>query len=112
MLTGKCIEAFEKWLDKQNFSISHDVGDRQMNVVPLGDMFSQLPLSMQFGVYVDFFDSVGLNILLTVEFDYGYIITEDKYQEIEEVKKFYETRQEAREQSILKANSIYNESNE
>ena len=94
-LTGKCEYDFNEWII--------DNCD-----VKFLEKFYYLPLSMQFGVYVDFFDSVGLNILLTVEFDWGYVITEHKYQEIEEVKKWYDTRDEARTESLKKAIEIYN----
>lgn len=67
-----------------------------------------MPYSMRFGVYVDFFDSVGLNITFTVEFDYGYIISEHRYEELTEVKKWYETRGFVRVASIEKANELYN----
>lgn len=66
ILTGKCKEDFEKWIENKKFSILHDVGDIQMNIVPLGDMFEQLHFSMQYGVYVDFF--LSKNILIDTEF--------------------------------------------
>jgi len=109
-LTGKCKDDFEKWVEKQKFSILHDVGERQMNIVPLGDMFEQLHDSMQYGVMVDFFDSVGIEIEITRDIDW-----EDKvilgwvyYIENYENNKWYDSRQEAREQAITKANEIYN----
>lgn len=100
-LTGKCKEDFEKWyLEDYTFGISH-ISFIDFDAIPMK--------SMQYGVLVDYFDSVGLNILLTVEWDYGYIIAENRYEEIEEVKKWYDTRPEARTAAIEKANDLRNE---
>lgn len=97
MLTEKSKIDFEKWFRTN---------------VPLVDInifnHTTTPFSMQFGVFVDFFDYVGVNIFLTVEFDFGYVITEDKYQEIEEVKKWFEDRNTARMEALKMANDIYN----
>lgn len=95
MLTGKTKYLFYKYIDDLEFF-------KETNY------FFQFPFTMQYGVYLDFFDSQGLNILLTCEFDFGYIITENRYDEIEEVIKYYDTRKEAIEQAILKANEILN----
>ena len=95
-LEGKAKEDFEKWYSKLT-------GD-----YPNWRELYKLPESMQYGVYVDWFDSVGINILITVEFDFGYIIVEKRYDEIEEVKRWYNTRPEARTKAIEKAVEIYN----
>lgn len=99
-LNGKCKEAFDEWYEN-TLSVKEGIyrNAKAMNC---------LSASMAYGVYIDFFDSVGLNILLTVEFDYGYIIAENRYEEIEEVKKWYDERHEAQEAAILKANEIFN----
>ena len=108
-LTGKCKEDFEKWIDKQPFSISHDVGERQMNIVPLGDMYEQLPPSMQYGVYVDFFDSVNYNIGIIPHWLNNNTVDRFDFEVKDCIYREYSvTRQEAREQAILKANEIYN----
>ena len=105
-LTGKCKEEFEKWQHDcdwfQNINIYNE------NYTNL-EIFNTLEDSMKYGVLVDYLDSVGLNILITVEYDYGYIISENRYQEIEEVKRWYETRPEARIEAIKKANELRNE---
>jgi len=106
-LTGKCKEGFETWYKKTY----HPTIKNNKNIFKLMWLvFYSLSESNKYGVYVDYFDSVGLNITLTVEFDFGYIISEDKYQEIEEVKKWFDTRPLARTAAIEKANEIRNES--
>lgn len=102
-LTNKSKEAFEKWKASQRghlliFEAREFTEEKSILVSD----------AMKFGVLVDFFDSVGLNILLTVEFDFGYIITENRYEEIEEVIRLYDTRNEARKESIKKANELFN----
>lgn len=99
-LNGKCKEAFDEWYEN-TFAVKEEINDNP-------NTMNHLPIAMAYGVYIDFFDSVGLNILLTVEFDYGYIIAENRYEEIEEVKKWYDERHEAQEAAILKANEIFN----
>src|SRR4030065_1375280 len=107
-LTGKCKVYFEKWISKQKYSITHDVGERQMNIVNLGSMFNQLPTSMKYGVYLDFFDSLDMQIYIkptmsnkwSVYIDFfGHHILTDYLTK--------DTRQEARTEVIKKANEIY-----
>ena len=94
MLTNKCKTDFENWYGNE-----HPNGYWYALV-----NFYGLPFSMQYGVYVDFFDSVGIRINICF----------DKYFDVdingnwEYAGKQTETRQEAREQAILKANEIYN----
>jgi len=106
MLTGRCKEDFEKWYKENGFN----------DPVPKHDMrfFYTKHFSMQYGVYVDFFDSVGLFIELgcVTENDYDFTIIIDKAPQDGNNFEFemnFKTRQEAREQSIKKANEIYNE---
>lgn len=97
MLTGKAKEDFYK------FTYPH-YNDLEFTEL----IFDALPISCKNAQIIDWFDSVGLNILLTCEFDFGYQILEDRYGVEEEVKKWYETRELANEAAIKKANEIYN----
>jgi len=112
-LTGKCKEDFEKWFietDKGNpikSWISEDLG-----LIYLQTMFSVLPQSMQYGVYVDFFDSVGIII------DMRYIKMFKQFERVVSCvnrkidsilyNDLHNTRQEAQIAAIKKANKIYN----
>lgn len=97
MLTGKCREDFEKWLDKQK--------DTSNELYVLSQLFNIIPISAQFGVYVDFFESkeIYVETYYAAKETYEIIINENGYS-------LCKTRQEAIKQAILKANSIYNES--
>ena len=95
-MKGKVKELFEEWYVNQ----FHDY--------KFYNPFNILPSSMQWGVMQDFYDSLGINIFITVEHDFGYIITKDRYDEIYEVKKWYNTRQEARQAALDKAEEIIN----
>lgn len=104
MLTGKCKEAFEKW-----YSDQHPNGHWYALV-----NFYGLPFSMKYGVYLEFFDSVGI---LVKAFDYPMSKGDDWWWDIrlknEEYNDWesggFKTRQEAQKQAIIKANEIYNE---
>ena len=61
---------------------------------------------MQYGVYVDFFDSVGIAI---AGLPYSLIINDGSIQKYKKVFGGF-ARQEARTEAIKKANEIYNES--
>lgn len=104
-LTGKCKEDFEKWYySLYSFEYISDF-DGEIN---LGLNFEQLPLSMQCGVYVDWFDSCKIYIDdsfdgLNNEF-YSCTVHENKVSVLNKTK----TRQEARTKALEKANEIYN----
>jgi len=62
-LTDKCKVEFEKWfsIDEQN---ERGLSDEQIKYVRINkiEMFYDLSNSMQYGVLVDFFDKVGLEM--------------------------------------------------
>jgi len=117
-LTGKCKEEFEKWYIIHYEDQYEDCGntpEEQRGYVELKGFpdgvlwcngFYDLPPSMQYGVYVDFFDSVGIYICIYFGDVGGYEvhIYAKGYKNI----GTYERRQEARTKAIEKANEIYN----
>jgi len=107
-LTDKCKEAFKSWLIKTY--------DRELNPMRLKggefhiDVFNQLPEQMQYGCYVDFFDSVEMFTEMVKHTHYGYccsLVDKIGGRMCEELVSF-KTRQEARTKSIEKANEIFN----
>ena len=86
-LTGKAKEDFEKWYLKEY----RDAWGMELL------WFDTTPFSMQYGVYVDFFDFNNIWI------QNGIIIANNKFY-------YYggNTRTEARQKAIEKANEIYN----
>lgn len=111
-LTGKCKEDFEKWLiDNDQYGGVVVFSDRQVlseedYVVLLYDMHE----SMQYGVYVDFFDSVGIKFWITPYYnhDLGVMNEWGSYDEKGLMGVTQKTRQEARQKAIEKANELYN----
>jgi hypothetical protein len=92
-LTGKCKEDFEVWFERE---YSHcAIYDYWIN--------EDLGISMQYGVYVDYLDSVGIVIEI-----YNTIHGFDIMINTNIFRGYFKTRQEAREQAIIKANEIYN----
>ena len=96
-LTGKSLEQFEKWYLK-------DVTTYENYDQHIMSKFYQLHKSLQYGVLVDFFDSVGISIEIlenTGNKWKGYINKEFK-------GVGYDSRPQARAKAIEKANEIYN----
>ena len=108
-LTGKCKEDFEKWYIKQglNFNVVTDVeGNKDTYYFPIS-YFNDYPKSMQYGVYVDFFDSVGINIEITNDNKHIKTFWVDvNAKETDDIE--LNSRSEARTAAIEKANEIYN----
>jgi len=90
-LTGKCKEDFEKWYESLEDFYHLDI----------------MPENMVYGVYEDFFDSVGIDIRI-LENNVSSILNTNGFSQDRKYDYSNETRQEAREQAILKANEIYN----
>ena len=108
-LTGKCKEEFEVWyipyIRKNPF-----VGDRYFDDT-LITQFYEWSDSMQYGVYVDYFDSVGIMISVPYTYnvtmngcDWFHVRVDNKY-----VVNGLKTRPEARQKAIEKANELRNE---
>ena len=105
-LTGKCKEAFEKWYaDNVEFT----------GEVLYLEEFYILPPSMQYGVYLDFFDSVGIGIVsntftISNETSYNFDIYHNGgyLSNREALKDVCKMRSEARTAAIEKANELFN----
>jgi hypothetical protein len=93
-LTGKCKEDFEKWLKLKPKRYGYD------------PVFNWLQTEMQYGVYVDFFYSVGITVWVAPNGDWIYYI-EEHDTETEYSERFY-LQEQARTAAIEKANEIYN----
>lgn len=117
-LTGKAKKDFEKWFDA-NVNMKLFEGELSIDVqcgayYELIDCFEQLPFPMQYGVLVDFFDSVGIYITdgtyrLKLDKEIFYWVIEIKnVRGREECIDTNQTRLEARTEAIKKANEIYN----
>jgi len=98
-LTGKCEIDFKKWRIAKKDSHLKDW------------FFEELMPSMQYGVYIDFFDSVWIDIETPLKWDkIGYLSIVDGGYVNKKDNGFipFKTRQEARTAAIKKANEIYN----
>lgn len=105
MLTGKCKEAFEKWYLQ---TIEPKIGN--LELLSKTVKFYLLPTSMQYGVYVDFFDSVNSNI--SMQFNeksktWSWFISKVNSNSLWNDYGI-KTRHEARTKSTEKANEIFN----
>lgn len=101
MLTGKSKDKFKQWyvFNPQRTSVTE---------VPYST-FCTLPFSMQYGVYVDFFDSVGIHLSMNHYNNYWFDIRHSNGEHIlTEDGNETSIRHEARIKAIEKANEIYN----
>lgn len=96
-LTGKCKQDFEKWYKQTS----------KQNYINYG-MFLNMPLVFQYSVYLDFFDSVGLQVVINWESGDGFEFWVTGYGWNTNYTDHIPTRPEARNQAIAKANEIYN----
>ena len=99
-LTGKCKVDFEKWLlycgvyGGYEYHLDED----------LVSHFENLKTSMQYGVYVDFFDSVGIYIIISRDSGWYDVDIAGEWTST----TTQDNRTEARTLAIEKANEIYN----
>lgn len=105
-LTGKAKEDFNNWY------LNHikSYNDKLISNTDT-NYFNLLTDSMKYGVYVDWFDSVGIFIQTTFyDFDScnWQIFIECENQEHDYEETHLTSRQEARLKAIEKANEIYN----
>lgn len=104
-LTDKTKEEFEKWLQEPKKEHGR-FGQLVTNT------FDSMPFSMQYGVLVDFFDSVGIYIHIELD-EFGAVLGEPihecklsiNFNEIDDEL----TRHQARQKAIEKANEIFND---
>ena len=106
ILTGKCKEDFDKWYESLSKKCK---GYGFYLYLNNSRDFYDLHKSMQYGVYVDFFDSVKFKVDIIRysypnDYYFGYAVESFMYSEHPKI-----TRQEARTKAIEKANEIYNE---
>ena len=105
-MKGKCKKDFEKWF---KLNVEYDFHGDQSSYNITSD-FLDLPHSMQWGVIVDFFDSVGMCVTISRWHcddisKYYWSADIDDF----EVSDYLDTRHEARAAAIEKATEIYNE---
>ena len=119
-LTEKCKEDFEKWLERPLKEDEHEgqctwIGEEEATLYNIWttEYFYQLPFSMKYGVYVDFFDSVGIYIkdrkISNIK-RFMCIIEDEKGRHLNNYieQGFLKTRKEVRTEAIENANEIYN----
>ena len=106
-LTGKCKEDFEKWLVcEEGRDIFEPYYTDDDDIYGVYEWFLKHHKSMQYGVCVDFFDSVDIRI--TLDFNGHWFLTIDIYDDNKITGKTHfftdikcKTRQEARRQAII-----------
>lgn len=109
-LTEKCKIDFEKWYFKKHC----DGNVKYKDLMPhhrqdIYGWFYGVDLSFQYGVYVDFFDSVGISVSVISITSRNFYYEVSKWGVKHCKSDYLDARQEARKQAILTANNIYNQ---
>jgi hypothetical protein len=109
-LTGKCKKDFEKYLNKlRKHETERNFADIDMIIESQGYEFYDLLESMKYGVYVDFFDSVGIYLSVSgLTLSKTYICDISIKTNVQYWFDGFNLRQGARLKAIEKANEIYN----
>lgn len=101
-LKGKAKKDFEKWYNKHYKYCMLSYWGESLNY----HFFSNLPLSMQYGVLVDFFYSVGIEIQIGKQHSCRCWLYNVGLGNEES-----DTRNEARKAAVEKANELFNQIN-
>lgn len=96
-LTGKCAEAYSKWFYEQDYV--NKIYDSKIDIIKQ---------PFQNALIIDFFDIVGIYIIPTHNFGWGFEIYIDIEVEPIVVNCDYSTRNEATNKAIEKAVEIFN----
>ena len=100
-LTGKAKKEFDKWLDSVEY---HEIGLGE-EFCDAYDLFNELPFSMQWGVYLDFFDRVNIEIdHLFSNAIYLFLALNNGEGKVSDY------REKAQKEAIEKANELFNQS--
>ena len=116
ILLDKAKEDFEKWVTRADKGGIGDFFDSMVmkEYEPQEDWdidFYSLPFSMQYGILVDWFDSVGIYIDISKVFgdlEYRWWIEDETLRLEDYQSEAFKTRTQARQKAIEKANEIYN----
>lgn len=120
-LTNKCNEDFSKWISENHNEtiIKREGGDWGHGYeieLSIDDVFDELPEVLQNALIVEFFDSVGITILVDTCGGYFYFVIKEtlSHTHVSNCKKYFQeeddskTRDKAINHAIGKANEIYN----
>ena len=94
IITNKAKEEFLKEYYKESFK-------NNWNLEELEYIFNILPQTCQNALIIEWFDSIGIYINISVTYGFNWYINELGGED-------YNNRQEATKQAIIKANEIYN----
>jgi hypothetical protein len=110
-MKGQAKKDFEKWVGRADLGGIGDFSDcvEMCENYPTDNWnisFTDYPKSMQYGVIVDWFDSVGIEIYFQCD---ETLIIFDNGEPVDLPFRQFDTRQQARQKAIDKAVEIYNE---
>lgn len=103
-MKGQAKKDFEKWYT-DNYPTDNYGADIYSILSEQEYEFSDYPFSMQFGVIVEWFDSVGIVIEIELDKDFGFFACVNQSSRD---LSYTDTRHQARQKAIDKAVEIYN----
>lgn len=111
-LNGQCKSAFEEYFLLRSRTGVCLVKSNKIKVgESITEWFYSLPHSMQHGVKVKFFDSVGIHITVFCRNSVWFEVDLKTIKEHITTHDYIETREEAETKAEQKANDYYNENN-
>jgi len=118
-MKGKTKKLFEEWFDKQSYDLYLHLGECNGGQVDASCFYDDvgeplIPLSFQWGILQDFYDSQLLHIIVGNQCHppaiYEFHISNIWWPHVQEYEgEEYKTRNEAREAALEKAEEILNE---
>lgn len=105
-IKGRCLKDFWKWYLLLEQRITYKTNSILGSEPAIRLRFLAMSFTERYGVFVDFFDSVGIDIEFSRMYDDFMVVINHKAY-----GKWLKTRHEIRTEAILKANEIYNEKN-
>lgn len=105
ILTGKSGESFRKYFSEHYEYDNASYRDLRPGMSVMEGFF-RMPLSMQFGVYVDWLDSEGIELMITFndQMQFTYSINGKPSS----LKEGFSTRSAARRAALERANAFFN----
>lgn len=110
LLDGKCKQDFEDWFIEQNQYFMEYINVRN-GVKIFSPYFYSMPFAMKWGVYLEFFDSIGdfyISIQVTSD-NYFSVYIDKSGSHIMSEYMIYPGRQQAQTEAIKKAKEIFNQ---
>ena len=105
MLTGKSGESFRRYF-AENFEYENPSYMPLKQGVSVMEGFCKMPFCMQYGVYIDWLDSEGLEVIITLNYRMNFTFSINGKQN--SLSEGFRIRSAARKAALENANAFFN----